>query len=157
MTLSGSRYPAGGVAAGDPAGVRGRGVAIGPRRAAGPRWRRLRDGQLSDDARLVVALTRTAAAHGVRVLTGADVSAVDGAEVHVDIDGSEALTLRAGVVVNAAGVWAQRLAPSVRLVPSRGSHLVVPAERLGSPRPRSPCRCPGRGRATCSRCRSRAG
>jgi len=37
------------------------------------------------------------------------------------------------VVVNAAGVWAQRLAPSVRLVPSRGSHLVVRAERLGSP------------------------
>jgi glycerol-3-phosphate dehydrogenase len=37
------------------------------------------------------------------------------------------------VVVNAAGVWAQRLAPGVRLVPSRGSHLVLPAERLGSP------------------------
>ena len=37
------------------------------------------------------------------------------------------------MVVNAAGVWAQRLAPSVRLVPSRGSHLVLRAERLGSP------------------------
>ena len=91
------------------------------------------DGQLSDDARLVVALARTAAAHGARVLTGATVPAVDGAEVHVEMDDGEALSLRAGVVVNAAGVWAQRLAPSVRLVPSRGSHLVVRAERLGSP------------------------
>ncbi|MGZ4623402.1 MAG: glycerol-3-phosphate dehydrogenase/oxidase [Blastococcus sp.] len=91
------------------------------------------DGQLSDDARLVVALARTAAAYGARVLTGATVAAVDGAEVHVEMDDGEALSLRAGVVVNAAGVWAQRLAPSVRLVPSRGSHLVVPAERLGSP------------------------
>ncbi|MGZ4539684.1 MAG: glycerol-3-phosphate dehydrogenase/oxidase [Blastococcus sp.] len=91
------------------------------------------DGQLSDDARLVVALARTAAAYGARVLTGATVAAVDGAEVHVAMDDGEALSLRAGVVVNAAGVWAQRLAPSVRLVPSRGSHLVVPAERLGSP------------------------
>jgi glycerol-3-phosphate dehydrogenase len=91
------------------------------------------DGQLSDDVRLVVALARTAVAHGARVLTGATVTAVDGAEVHVAMDDGEALSLRAGVVVNAAGVWAQRLAPSVRLVPSRGSHLVVPAARLGSP------------------------
>jgi glycerol-3-phosphate dehydrogenase len=30
-------------------------------------------------------------------------------------------------------VWAQRLAPGIRLSPSRGSHLVVPAARLGSP------------------------
>jgi len=43
------------------------------------------------------------------------------------------VTVRAGVVVNAAGVWAQRLAPSIRLVPSRGSHLVVPGALLGSP------------------------
>jgi glycerol-3-phosphate dehydrogenase len=91
------------------------------------------DGQLTDDARLVVALARTAAAHGAKVLTGARVAAVDGADVHVDVDNREAVTLRARVVVNAAGVWAQRLAPSVRLVPSRGSHLVVPSSRLGDP------------------------
>jgi glycerol-3-phosphate dehydrogenase len=58
---------------------------------------------------------------------------VDGADVHLDLDNGEALTLRAGVVVNAAGVWSQRLAPGIRLVPSRGSHLVVPGARLGSP------------------------
>ncbi|MFD2092679.1 glycerol-3-phosphate dehydrogenase/oxidase [Blastococcus deserti] len=91
------------------------------------------DGQLVDDARLVVALARTAAVHGARVLTGAAVTGVDGTEVHVRPDDGPDLSLRAGVVVNAAGVWAQRLAPSVRLVPSRGSHLVVPGPVLGSP------------------------
>ncbi|MGY1984662.1 glycerol-3-phosphate dehydrogenase/oxidase [Blastococcus sp. SYSU DS0669] len=90
------------------------------------------DGQLTDDARLVVALARTAAAHGARVVTGATVTAVDGADVHATTDEGP-LTVRAGVVVNAAGVWAQRLAPHIRLVPSRGSHLVVPGVRLGSP------------------------
>ncbi|WP_369140490.1 glycerol-3-phosphate dehydrogenase/oxidase [Modestobacter versicolor] len=90
------------------------------------------DGQLTDDARLVVALARTAAAFGARVLTGATVTGVDGDRVSLTVDG-EALTVRAGAVVNAAGVWAQRLAPGIRLVPSRGSHLVLPADRLGSP------------------------
>ena len=91
------------------------------------------DGQLVDDARLVVALIRTAVAQGASVLTGADVTAVDGSDVHVELDNGEAMTLRAGAVVNAAGVWAQRLAPRIGLVPSRGSHLVVPGSRLGSP------------------------
>ncbi|MGY2066929.1 glycerol-3-phosphate dehydrogenase/oxidase [Blastococcus sp. SYSU DS0619] len=90
------------------------------------------DGQLTDDARLVVALARTAAAHGARVLTGATVTGVDGADVHVTT-GEGSLTVRTGAVVNATGVWAQRLAPRIRLVPSRGSHLVVPGVRLGSP------------------------
>jgi glycerol-3-phosphate dehydrogenase len=90
------------------------------------------DGQLTDDARLVVTLARTAAALGARVLTGATVTGVDGDRVALTVDGA-ALTVRAGVVVNAAGVWAQRLAPAIRLVPSRGSHLVVPADLLGSP------------------------
>ena len=91
------------------------------------------DGQLVDDARLVVAIARTAAAYGARILTGAAVTAVDGADVHAIVNGSEAVTLRARVVVNAAGVWAQRLAPGIRLQPSRGSHLVVRGDRLGSP------------------------
>ena len=90
------------------------------------------DGQLVDDARLVVSLARTAAAFGARVLTGATVTEVDGDRVALTVDGT-ALTVRAGVVVNAAGVWAQRLAPGVALVPSRGSHLVLPASLLGSP------------------------
>src|SRR3954447_1606902 len=36
------------------------------------------DGQLADDARLVVAIARTAASYGARILTGASVTAVDG-------------------------------------------------------------------------------
>jgi glycerol-3-phosphate dehydrogenase len=90
------------------------------------------DGQLVDDARLVVALARTAAAFGAHVLTGAEVTAVDDGQVHAVVDG-QPLVLRARAVVNATGVWAQRLAPSVRLVPSRGSHLVLRAASIGSP------------------------
>jgi glycerol-3-phosphate dehydrogenase len=91
------------------------------------------DGQLVDDARLVVAIARTAAAYGARILTGAEVTAVDGSEVHVVVADAGTVVLRAGVVVNAAGVWAQRLAPGIRLQPSRGSHVVVRGDRLGSP------------------------
>jgi glycerol-3-phosphate dehydrogenase len=91
------------------------------------------DGQLVDDARLVVAIARTAAAYGARILTGATVTAVDGSDVHAIVDNSEAVTVQARVVVNATGVWAQRLAPGIRLRPSRGSHLVVRGSRLGSP------------------------
>jgi glycerol-3-phosphate dehydrogenase len=95
------------------------------------------DGQLVDDARLVVGLARTAAAYGARVLTGARVTGVDavsgGAAVHVDVDPGGDVTVRARAVVNATGVWAQALAPSVRLVPSRGSHLVLRARSVGSP------------------------
>lgn len=103
--------------------------AVRPGRGGVAFW----DGQLVDDARLVVALARTAAQYGARVLTGAAVTAVDGADVHVSLAEGESLSLRAGVVVNAAGVWAQTLAPDVRLVPSRGSHLVVRGSRLGDP------------------------
>jgi glycerol-3-phosphate dehydrogenase len=91
------------------------------------------DGQLADDARLVVALARTAAACGARVVPGATVTGVDGGTVTAVPDDGAPFELRAGAVVNAAGVWAQRLAPGIRLVPSRGSHLVVRAARLGSP------------------------
>ncbi|WP_199589153.1 glycerol-3-phosphate dehydrogenase/oxidase [Blastococcus sp. TF02A-26] len=91
------------------------------------------DGQLADDARLVVSLARTAVACGARVVPGATVTSVDGRTATVAPDDGASFAVRAGVVVNAAGVWAQRLAPDVRLVPSRGSHLVVPAVRLGHP------------------------
>ena len=91
------------------------------------------DGQLSDDARLVVALARTAAVFGTRVLTGVAVTAVDGGAVQLTLAEGGSAVVRASVVVNAAGVWAQQLAPGIRLVPSRGSHLVLRADRLGSP------------------------
>jgi glycerol-3-phosphate dehydrogenase len=93
------------------------------------------DGQLEDDARLVVAVARTAAAHGARILTRTRVAAIhDGGVAAVDELTGESLDVRARHVVLAAGVWTGALTGAVRLSPSRGSHLLVPAERLGSPR-----------------------
>ncbi|MBE1877684.1 glycerol-3-phosphate dehydrogenase/oxidase [Myceligenerans pegani] len=92
------------------------------------------DGQLVDDARLVVALARTAAGLGARVLTRVRVDRIrpDSADLTCAVTG-ERLTARARVVISATGVWAGALDPSVRLRPSRGTHLVIPAARLGNP------------------------
>ncbi len=54
----------------------------------------------------------------------------DGALVRDELTGAEA-TIRAKAVVNAAGVWADRLVPGVRLRPSRGTHLVLRGSVLG--------------------------
>jgi glycerol-3-phosphate dehydrogenase len=93
------------------------------------------DCQLEDDARLVIALARTAAAHGARVITYASALRLDrgGADVRDEVTGAQ-LRVAARHVINAAGVWAGGLQPSVALRPSRGSHLLVRGERLGSPR-----------------------
>jgi len=93
------------------------------------------DGQLEDDARLVVGIARTAAALGARVVTRAGVTALrpDGADARDELTG-EPFSVRARHVVVAAGVWASELVPDVELRPSRGSHLVVRAERLADPR-----------------------
>ena len=93
------------------------------------------DGQLEDDARLVVAVARTAAAHGARILTYAGATAVrdDGVDALDGLTGA-AFSVRARRVVLATGVWAGELSPEVALRPSRGSHLLVPAGRLGDPR-----------------------
>ncbi|RKT83686.1 glycerol-3-phosphate dehydrogenase [Saccharopolyspora antimicrobica] len=90
------------------------------------------DGQLIDDARLVVALARTAAGFGARVLTHVRAQKLDsnGADV-VDQRTGETLRIRARSVVNAAGVWAGELSPDIKLRPSRGSHLVIDAEAAG--------------------------
>jgi glycerol-3-phosphate dehydrogenase len=42
--------------------------------------------------------------------------------------------VRARTVVNATGVWADRLHPEVTLRPSKGAHLLLPAARLRHPR-----------------------
>jgi glycerol-3-phosphate dehydrogenase len=93
------------------------------------------DGQLEDDARLVVAVARTAAAHGARIVTYAAVTDVAPGEVAArDERTGEALTVRARHVVNAAGVWAGALAPGLALRPSKGAHVLVGAQALGDPR-----------------------
>ncbi len=93
------------------------------------------DGQLIDDARLVVALARTAASYGARILTRCTVDRVSGGLVTGrDTITGESFELRASAVINATGVWAGRIDPTIRLRPSKGAHLVVPAALLGSPR-----------------------
>jgi glycerol-3-phosphate dehydrogenase len=93
------------------------------------------DGQIEDDARLVLAVARTAAAHGARILTytRAERLHADGATV-VDERTGQRLAVRARHVVNAAGVWAGELSDGIALRPSKGAHLLVRADRLGEPR-----------------------
>ncbi|MCM6777635.1 glycerol-3-phosphate dehydrogenase/oxidase [Nocardia sp. CDC159] len=90
------------------------------------------DGQLVDDARLVVAIARTAAAYGASVLTRVEATRVSGeSAVLRDTLSGETLTVRARSVINAAGVWADRVDPSIELRPSRGTHLVFDAAAFG--------------------------
>ncbi len=90
------------------------------------------DGQLVDDARLVVALARTAAAHGATVLTRLEAVTATGDSVRLrDTITGETLTVRARAVINATGVWAGEVDHSIKLRPSRGTHLVFDAAAFG--------------------------
>lgn len=92
------------------------------------------DGQLVDDAALVVAVARTAAGLGARILTRvrAERLHADGATAEDALTG-ERLELRARAVVNATGVWAGTLDDGIRVRPSRGTHIVLDAAALGHP------------------------
>lgn len=92
------------------------------------------DGQLLDDARLVVTVARTAAMLGARILTRVRAVTLhaDGASVEETTTG-ERFDLGARAVVNATGVWAGSLDPSIRVRPSRGTHIVLDAADLGTP------------------------
>lgn len=93
------------------------------------------DGQLVDDARLVIAAARTAASFGATILTRVEALSVsgDGVRLRDRISGDE-IHLPAANVITATGVWAEELDPRVRVHPSRGSHVMLDAGRLGSPR-----------------------
>ena len=93
------------------------------------------DGQLVDDARLVVGLARTAAREGARVLTrcSAETVTADGVVLRDELTGV-LLPVRPRAVVNATGVHAGALDPTVRLSPSRGTHLVLDGAVLGYPK-----------------------
>jgi glycerol-3-phosphate dehydrogenase len=100
----------------------------------------------ADDARLTLALAKTAARFGAVVVNRSEVGAlttgadgtIDGAVVRDRIDGSER-TVRARCVVSAAGVWIDRILaleptaaggaepgarPGVR--PAKGVHITIP-------------------------------
>jgi glycerol-3-phosphate dehydrogenase len=95
----------------------------------------------TDDARLVLALCRTAAAHGAVVANYAGVTSLrkngDGQVrgAHVQADGDE-IEVRAHAVVNAAGVWTDDVRAldepthphSIR--PAKGIHVTVPWNKV---------------------------
>ncbi|HEY3994686.1 MAG TPA: glycerol-3-phosphate dehydrogenase/oxidase [Mycobacterium sp.] len=92
------------------------------------------DGQLIDDARLVTAVARTAAQHGARILTYVAASEATGTSVRLtDQRTGQSFDVSAGAVINAAGVWAAEIDASLRLRPSRGTHLVFEAAAFGNP------------------------
>ncbi|WP_419856356.1 FAD-dependent oxidoreductase [Candidatus Poriferisodalis sp.] len=105
------------------------------------------DGQ-TDDARLVVAIARTAAAHGARILTSTRVQelvvtggAVRGVIAHCGETG-RTFKLDADAVINATGVWTSQIeqlagrgtwpseGPRTRIRASKGIHLLVPRDRI---------------------------
>ncbi|HTV16813.1 MAG TPA: glycerol-3-phosphate dehydrogenase/oxidase [Acidobacteriaceae bacterium] len=96
-----------------------------------------------NDARLALALARTASDHGAVVVNYAgcegllyESGRVAGAEVR-DVETGAASTVRAKTVINAAGIFSDEVrrmdeaqaAPTLAL--SRGTHIVVRAEALG--------------------------
>jgi glycerol-3-phosphate dehydrogenase len=92
------------------------------------------DGQLIDDARLVAAVARTAAQQGARILTYTAASEVTGTSLRLsDQRTGESFDMSARAVINATGVWAGEIDPSLKLRPSRGTHLVFDAATLGNP------------------------
>ncbi|WP_260620042.1 glycerol-3-phosphate dehydrogenase/oxidase [Corynebacterium anserum] len=106
------------------------------------------DGQLIDDARLVTALARTAAGYGADILTHAHAEVSRGRDdegmksVTITLDNGlpkkatvpgGTIQVKAAGVVNATGVWAGDLEEEVTVTPSRGTHVVVDAEKLGNP------------------------
>jgi glycerol-3-phosphate dehydrogenase len=93
------------------------------------------DGQLEDDARLVIAVARTAAMYGADVITHCAVESAEAGTVRaVDALSGRVFTVRARTVVNATGVWADELDRAVHLRPSKGAHLILDAAALGDPR-----------------------
>ncbi len=97
-----------------------------------------------DDARLVVTVARTAVGHGAHVASRVKVvgflregERVTGARA-VDLETGREISIRAKVVVNAAGVWTNDIQQLVggrgalSVQASKGIHLVVPRDRIRS-------------------------
>ncbi len=97
-----------------------------------------------DDARLVLTVARTAAAHGAQIATRVKVTGFlrEGERVvgvrALDLEDGRELEARARVVVNAAGVWTDDIQEmvggrgSLHVQASKGIHLVVPRDRIRS-------------------------
>ena len=96
-----------------------------------------------DDARLVIDLVRTASSYGALAASRTRVvgltrngQAVTGAVLR-DLETGEERTIRARHVINATGVWTEqteqlagRKAKGLKVLASKGVHIVVPKERI---------------------------
>ena len=114
----------------------------------------------TDDSRLVLTVLGEAERYGAVMLNGAGVTEVlersggAGGVAFTEAESGERIEVEAESVVNATGVWADRLRPEEvvdeedvpRISPSRGSHVIVDSERL--PMGEAACIVPaGEGRA----------
>jgi glycerol-3-phosphate dehydrogenase len=98
----------------------------------------------TDDARLVVAIARTAADLGAKILSSARVNGfgrdADGRVTSVDLtclESGQELTVGASVVINATGVWTDATEMLVgdaetEVTASKGIHVVVPRSAIDS-------------------------
>ena len=98
----------------------------------------------TDDSRLVLTILGEAERFGAVCLNGAEVVGLLGHDglasgvACIDAESGERFEVEAENVVNATGVWADRIRPEEihdeaevpRIAPSRGTHLTVPAEKL---------------------------
>lgn len=95
---------------------------------------------VTDDARLVLRVLQEAEAHGATALNYTRVNKlsfqqgqVDGVYVRNELNLEEKV-VHARVVINATGAWADKVRKPVnsetKVRPLRGSHIVVPAEKL---------------------------
>ncbi|HWW68224.1 MAG TPA: glycerol-3-phosphate dehydrogenase/oxidase [Solirubrobacterales bacterium] len=114
----------------------------------------------TDDVRLVLTVLGEAERFGSTMLNGAEVTEVLSANgrasgvAFVEAESGERFEVEAGNVVNATGVWADRLRPEEvveeedvpRISPSRGTHLIL--DQADLPMGRAACIVPaGEGRA----------
>jgi glycerol-3-phosphate dehydrogenase len=113
----------------------------------------------TDDVRLVFTVLGEAQRFGAVTLNGAEVSEVltadgrAGGVAFVEAESGERIEVEADNVVNATGVWADRIRPEVveeedvpRIAPSRGTHLLLDRADLSTGR--AACIVPaGEGRA----------
>jgi len=97
---------------------------------------------VADDAQLTLAVAATAFAYGGLMLTRAEAveaitdtdGRVHGIVLH-DLETGQTHSVRANLVINAAGVWVDQLRQAfgiagARLRPARGSHIIFAADRI---------------------------
>jgi glycerol-3-phosphate dehydrogenase len=99
---------------------------------------------LTDDARLVIEVIKAASARGAVAANYAAARSIERLEDNLslieveDLASGNQIALRARVVVNATGVWADSVArlsdanAPTRLRPSKGIHIVIPSEKLNN-------------------------